>query len=83
MRNSDESQLADIASATFTLIDRDTGVVIIDAAGCQSVAGGVLLYYPATGELPACRFLAQFTAFLTGGAILPSQHFEGEIQENL
>lgn len=84
IRNADGSAFDDVASAEFTLVNADTGATMIDSAACQSVASGVLLYYPDTGELStACRFRAQFVATLTGGAILPGVWFEGEIQANL
>jgi hypothetical protein len=79
IRNADGSANTQVVSATFTLINRDTGVTIIAAAACQSITGGVLLYYPGVGELVACRFLAQFTAALTGGSTLPTDYIEGEI----
>lgn len=76
---------ADIASATFTLIDRDTGDVIIDAAACQSVASGVLTYRPSSMEMQtACRFLAEYTTTLTvSGLVEPGIFIEGEIVEAL
>lgn len=84
IRNLDGTQFADVASATFTLVNADTDAVLIDAAACQSVTDGILLYYPEPDELSvACLFKAQFTATLSGGALLPMLHFEGEIQENL
>lgn len=75
----------DIASATFTLVNRDTGVVIIDAETCQSVAGGVLSYRPSSMEMQtACRFIAEFTAtLLLSGLIEPGVFMEGEIVESL
>lgn len=83
--NADGTASEDVASATFTLINLDNnGEILIDAAVCQSVTDGVLLYYPTALEMAtACRFLGQFTATMTGGAIVPTRHIEGEIEENL
>jgi hypothetical protein len=82
--SSDGTAMTDIASATFTLANRDTGDVLIDAAVCQSVSDGILLYYPEADDMAtACRFIAQFTATLSGGAVLPTRHYEGEIEEDI
>ena len=85
MRDANGAARADIASATFTLVNRDTGVVIVDAEACQSVAGGVLTYRPSAPEMAtACRFLAQFTATLSvSGLVEPDIHIEGEIEASL
>lgn len=84
LRQSDGSKMTDVASATFTLTNADTDEKLIDAGVCQSVTDGILLYYPEVGELSvACRFEAQFIATLSGGAVLPTQRFDGEIQANL
>lgn len=77
---------ADVASATFTLVDRDGGEVLIEAEDCQSVEGGLLSYTPVAEDMEtACRFLAQFTATLEDDedSVLPSPLIEGDIQENV
>lgn len=85
MRNSLGGARADIASATLTLVNRDTGVVVIDAGACQSVTGGVLSYLPSSMEMQTpCRFLAEFTAtLLLSGLVEPGVFMEGEIVESL
>lgn len=84
LRAADGTRWTDVASATFTLTNIETNEKLIDAAVCQSVTDGILLYYPEVGELSeACRFEAQFIVTLSGGAELPTQIYDGEIQANL
>lgn len=74
----------DIASALFSLINRDTGAVLIGAQPCQSVAGGQLSYTPTAAEMQTpCRFRAQFVATTSIGAVLPTIHIDGEIEGNV
>ncbi len=80
----------DIASAVFILVDNSPesatyGELLIDSQACQSVAGGLLSYTPTAPEMAtACRFLAQFVATLSlTGYVLPTLHFEGEIEASL
>ncbi len=84
LKNSDGSARSDVASATFTLVDADSGAVLIDAEDCQSVDGGVLSYRPSAGEMStACRFIAQFIATLDDDEVLPTIHIDGEIGQTL
>jgi len=84
MHDGNGSARTDIASATFTLINRDTGTTLVDDEACQSVAGGVLTYRPSLENMQTpCRFLAQFTATLETGLVEPKVHIEGEIEQRL
>lgn len=84
VRHRDGSARTDIASATFTLVNRANDTKLIDAQACQVVANGVLSYKPAAPEMAtACLFLAQYSATLATGETLPTLHVEGEIEANL
>lgn len=85
MRDSQGVGRTDVTSATFTLVDRDTGETVIDAVDCDVSEEGLLSYLPSAEDMAtACRFLAQFTA-TTGDddLIEPSPFYEGEIIESL
>lgn len=85
MRDSQGAGRTDVTSATFTLVNRDTGVVIIDEVDCDVSETGELSYLPSAVDMATpCRFLAQFTA-TTGDddLIEPSPFYEGEIAEAL
>jgi hypothetical protein len=86
MKDSNGDARTDVASATFTLVSREDGEVIVNAAACQSVAAGLLSYTPAAEDMEtACRFLAQFTATLDDDddSVLPTVLIEGEIEASL
>lgn len=84
VRHYDGTARDDIASATFTLVNRANNAKLIDSQACQTVANGILSYRPSAPEMAtACLFLAQFTATLDTGYVLPTIYIEGEIEASL
>lgn len=84
VRHYDGTVRSDIVSATFTLVNRADSTKLIDAEDCQLVSAGVLSYRPIAEQMDtACLFLAQYTATLDTGYVLPTIFIEGEIEESL
>jgi Fe-S cluster assembly iron-binding protein IscA len=76
--------LEDAISATFRLVHRDTGRVVVDDASADILPGGVIEYTRLPADvLVSGRYLAQFTVQHSNGSTSKSQRISVTIEPSI